>query len=1183
MNKFFLLTALFLLLGCGLVVGASAPEPDDTVAYYTLDENSGTTASDSTPNSYDGTINSATWTTGVINSGLSFDGTNDYVDIDDLSSVHNLDNYIISFWLKANPQLGTYVYSEGFSSNDNPIFGILASNVNNTKLRIFIRNNGGGTPALDYTSTVDVFNDDWVHVVWVDMNGSYSFYINNVLDNSDSYVKENKNLNRVAIGALSRISYSNYFNGSLDEFSFFDATSLTSQEVEDIVSFLYASGSPSSPQQYPFDDDFIVNISSAYLLPNSSVYPTEDDLRGYVVVNDTTSVAVNYTYFVNSVSATSGTFSGSPSGSTFTLPVLSNSEFQQFDNITFSAFAVNSSNTSQALSSPLTSAAVMIENRDPGGTISWSTITPLNASNFTGIGTFTDLDTDLINITWDIYKNASLDSSGSLNNQVANGNPLSLFTIDASTTEVGDVYTFNATIKDAFGGSFSTPLSSEAVVTNIANFTITLTDEYSSNPIVDYVFNLSYFQPVINETISFSTSSSSFVLLGEIIFSEPINADKLNNELITYNRVGGSGTSELLVNYVNASGNSAGNSFHISGDSTLTTNNRSLSISSSLGDIVKVTILGRVINGSGDLTLHNYALEYDRLQNLNFISNTSTFITPLISNESANISFSANDYFSKTYTAVPLNQSLSADLYQAIVNFVASTYFTGTPISASFTVGSHTANSINISAGEHTVLASATNYYSQNKTFTVVPLSNITVNVPLPNHLATLEAINARIGGFIPGTKTGSFYDDLGNELGNFSWSGDSTQLFLERNLFYDFQLLPVNGYASNFGLQQNYSAPGLNDTVTFGLYENNSITINFLEAQNFSNLSQQVNFTLQSDFVTFTNTTSNGTIFLEDIASGSYTLQATSNGYDPITAFVTLNNNEYIELSVFFDINQTIKTFNVLDNQNKPIDGAILTFTRVVNGETINYGQSQTDISGSAQKLLKEGLTYTVTVTKQGYNTFSGSIVPFQDTYNINLNSMSQTPFVSIFDDVTYRTRGTYNNATNSYLLELQVASISNSIQFFTINVVYDGVLYSASETQTPSGSSIFINITNINVSQQNVLNVTYSVKTVNSEVLEWKQNFLIAVFDTSDTISRFDFTNLGTGTKIFLSSAIIIILVGLGIAITRRMIGAVIMGMIGVGFCMLIGLYPNLQGIITLGVLGILLVADIATGENK
>ena len=57
-----------------------APFHSCLVAYWDFDEGTGSTAHDS-ENGYDGVINGATWTTGVSGNALSFDGTDDYVEV----------------------------------------------------------------------------------------------------------------------------------------------------------------------------------------------------------------------------------------------------------------------------------------------------------------------------------------------------------------------------------------------------------------------------------------------------------------------------------------------------------------------------------------------------------------------------------------------------------------------------------------------------------------------------------------------------------------------------------------------------------------------------------------------------------------------------------------------------------------------------------------------------------------------------------------------------------------------------------------------------------------------------------------------------------------------------------------------------------------------------------------------
>jgi hypothetical protein len=74
------------------------PCPEGLVAYWMLDEGSGTTASDSY-DGYNGTVSGATWTTGKVNNALSFDG-NDLVDCGDINELNSVSEFTIVGWIK---------------------------------------------------------------------------------------------------------------------------------------------------------------------------------------------------------------------------------------------------------------------------------------------------------------------------------------------------------------------------------------------------------------------------------------------------------------------------------------------------------------------------------------------------------------------------------------------------------------------------------------------------------------------------------------------------------------------------------------------------------------------------------------------------------------------------------------------------------------------------------------------------------------------------------------------------------------------------------------------------------------------------------------------------------------------------------------------------------------------------
>ncbi len=73
-------------------------------AHWKLDEPSGTTAADSSGNGYNGTLrNSPVWTAGKLGGALSFDGTDDYVAIQNMhySQAGAVEKVTVTFWMKA--------------------------------------------------------------------------------------------------------------------------------------------------------------------------------------------------------------------------------------------------------------------------------------------------------------------------------------------------------------------------------------------------------------------------------------------------------------------------------------------------------------------------------------------------------------------------------------------------------------------------------------------------------------------------------------------------------------------------------------------------------------------------------------------------------------------------------------------------------------------------------------------------------------------------------------------------------------------------------------------------------------------------------------------------------------------------------------------------------------------------
>lgn len=144
------------------------PLPKIMTAHWPFDESAGNTASDASEYNNTGTLHNmsdASWTSGVLDGGLEFDGEDDYILVPHSDYIDFSDNsFSISFWLKQNVENrhmrylikgtheapGTGKRYEVFHHADNEIRFAIDDNFNKTSLAL---------PNTDFVT------GDWVHVV----------------------------------------------------------------------------------------------------------------------------------------------------------------------------------------------------------------------------------------------------------------------------------------------------------------------------------------------------------------------------------------------------------------------------------------------------------------------------------------------------------------------------------------------------------------------------------------------------------------------------------------------------------------------------------------------------------------------------------------------------------------------------------------------------------------------------------------------------------------------------------------------------------------------------------------------------------------------------------------------------------------------------------------------------------
>jgi len=188
---------------------------NDMVLYLPLDDDS----LDQSGNSNNGTNNGATFVSGQINEGLSFDGIDDYVDCGNDASLDIRDELTIEAWIKPDTVSKAYYHSSIVDRGNSYWFLIL-----NTGKLAFLRFNendlqtGYGKFSI-FSTTATIPTGEWTHVAitYSVLGGNaVKLYINGLLSAAGSFTNGPIDSSVSALTIGNRMGL-HYFDGSIDE------------------------------------------------------------------------------------------------------------------------------------------------------------------------------------------------------------------------------------------------------------------------------------------------------------------------------------------------------------------------------------------------------------------------------------------------------------------------------------------------------------------------------------------------------------------------------------------------------------------------------------------------------------------------------------------------------------------------------------------------------------------------------------------------------------------------------------------------------------------------------------------------------------------------------------------------------------------------------------------------------
>jgi len=253
------------------------------VAAYSFNEGSGTTVTDVSGNSLNGTIVGATWTTDAkYGKALSFNGTSSYVDLGNPALLQLTGSMTVEAWIKAaaNPsddgQIVAKSNGSGWQLKTSPDTGSQTFGMQVT--------GPSGVSAQRYTTTIRSLGV-WYHVagVYDAAAGTLSLYLNGVLDNGTlrnavATVQTNASVN-VNIG---RRTGGFYFNGIIDEVRIYNRALSATEVQTDMVTPV--GGTPPPPDLTPPTISITAPVNGATVVGTTNITVNANDNVGVAQV-----------------------------------------------------------------------------------------------------------------------------------------------------------------------------------------------------------------------------------------------------------------------------------------------------------------------------------------------------------------------------------------------------------------------------------------------------------------------------------------------------------------------------------------------------------------------------------------------------------------------------------------------------------------------------------------------------------------------------------------------------------------------------------------------------------------------------------------------------------------------------------------------------------------------------------
>ncbi len=331
---------------------------------------------------------------------------------------------------------------------------------------------------------------------------------------------------------------------------------------------------------------------------------------------------------------------------------------------------------------------------------------------------------------------------------------------------------------------------------------------------------------------------------------------------------------------------------------------------------------------------------------------------------------------------------------------------------------------------------------------------------------------------------------------------------------------------------------------------------------QTYNPLTFNLTFSSSSESQTFYNQNTSRQL-ISSLPQGDVTVQVSSYGYQTRKYYYNFNafsSNIFLNSYLLATANGIVQTFHVSDSYGTPLSGVLITAQKLVNSTWMTVAQQKTTIGVGSDFFLDPSVTYQISFSLTGYNTYSTNFQPSltQSSFDIALTSTTGgnvLPYV--WNDVGSSVVYNYTSG-NIILTYTDNAGYLNNItlQINSVSALANTPVCTITNTTIPSGT-ILCYVGNITGGGVYAYMVTggFDSRTGSLYYILGSGNFDYGKYNSKlfgDCSSLSNLTNCREGmimtvflvlTCIFIgvwspTSAIILMLVGIGVSLASGLI---------------------------------------------